>query len=156
MSTHPLSLFFPAQVNEYAARLVAALVSALLSLSVVFDARWLVGVVALGFLARVAWGPRFSLAGRGAVALAARLWSTKLVMGAPKRFAQGIGTLCTLGALLSFAVDKATLAWALSSMVAAFAFLEAALGFCMGCWLYARLQRVGVFPAEACSDCARP
>ncbi len=35
-----------------------------------------------------------------------------------------------------------------------FATLEAAVPFCMGCWVYGRLQAAGVFPADACVDCA--
>jgi hypothetical protein len=45
-------------------------------------------------------------------------------------------------------------AWLLVALVVLFATLEAALGFCMGCWIYARLQRRGLVPADACTDCA--
>ena len=34
------------------------------------------------------------------------------------------------------------------------ALAEAALGFCLGCWMYGRLQRVGLIPDDACVDCA--
>ena len=32
--------------------------------------------------------------------------------------------------------------------------LEASLAFCMGCWIYARLQALGLIAADACTDCA--
>jgi hypothetical protein len=35
-----------------------------------------------------------------------------------------------------------------------FATLEAAVGFCAGCFAYARLQAWGVLPPDACLDCA--
>ena len=38
-------------------------------------------------------------------------------------------------------------------LIVVFATLEASIAFCMGCWVYAQLQRAGVFPPDACVDC---
>ena len=32
--------------------------------------------------------------------------------------------------------------------------LEAALGFCAGCWAFGHLMRLGVIPEETCEACA--
>lgn len=152
-----MALFsFPGTVNERAARLVGAVVATTLAAALVTQAWWVVPFMALGFLLRVGWGPRVSPLGRTAVWLAPRFGAAIPVAGAPKRFAQGIGAACTVTATGLFLAGHATAAWAVVGMVAVFATLEASLGFCMGCWLYARLQALGVFPADACVDCARP
>lgn len=147
---------FPEQVNERAARLVAAVVAFSLGAALLGRLWWVVPAIALGFLLRVGWGPKASPLARAAVGLAGRLWAPRPVYGAPKRFAQGIGALCTAGASLLFAASLASLAWALVGLVVVFASLEAALGFCAGCWLYGRLQETGLIAPDACVDCARP
>ncbi len=150
-----MTLFsFPQQVNERAARVVAGVVALTLSLALVLQLPWLVPPLALGFLLRLGWGPRFSPLARVAMFSAARLWDVRPVTGAPKRFAQGIGALCTLCASALFAAGQDRIAWSLVGLVLLFATLEAALGFCMGCWTYARLQRIGLIPADTCTDCA--
>lgn len=144
---------FPERVNERAARLVATGVVATLALAWLADLPWLVGVLAVGFLLRVGWGPRFSPLARMAMFVSAKLWEVRPVSGAPKRFAQGIGAVFTLAASALFASGMASAGWALLSVMAVFASLEAGLGFCAGCWVYGRLQALGVFPADACVDC---
>ena len=83
---------FPNPVNEKAARVVAAGVAASAALTLATGWLWLVPLIALGFLARVAAGPRFSVLGRLATqVIAPRLGPAKLVPGPPKRFAQAVG-----------------------------------------------------------------
>ena len=150
-----MALFsFPSQVNEHAARLVAATVATAGLVAFFADLRWLVPVLALGFLLRVGWGPRFSLLARTAMALAPRLWEPVPVFGAPKRFAQGVGAVVTVAASVLLFTGLQTAGWALVGVLVVFASLEASVAFCMGCWVYARLQALGVFPPDACVDCA--
>ena len=118
-------LSFPNPVNEKAARVVAGgvLLLGVLTLATGWD--WLLALIALGFLARVLAGPRFSALGQ----LATRLVVAALVFGA---------TLLPdvlLGVLLVFA------------------FGESVVGFCAGCWLFGRLMRLGVIPAQTCEAC---
>ena len=149
-----MSLFsFPSQVNERAARLVAATVAVALGAALVLRAWWVVPLVAAGFLLRVGWGPSVSPLARAAMAVARRFWAPKPVSGAPKRFAQAIGAACTLGATGLFLAGQPTPAWALVGTVVLFATLEATVPFCAGCWIYRRLQGLGVVPADACVDC---
>jgi hypothetical protein len=150
-----MALFsFPERVNERAARLVAAGVATSLGGAWAMGWGWVLPVLGVGFVLRWAWGPRFSPLGRGAVWLASRLWEVRLVAGPPKRFAQGIGAVCLLGASVLLPAGVGWAAWAIAGMVAGFAAMEAALGFCMGCWLYRHLpRREG---SEVCEDCVVP
>lgn len=134
--------------------MVAATVATMLLAALILRAWWVVPVVAAGFLLRVGWGPTVSPLARAAVAVAARLWEPRPVFGAPKRFAQAIGAVCTLGATALFLAQSPVLGWSLVGVVVLFATLEAGFGFCAGCWMYRRLQALGVFPGDVCVDCA--
>ena len=93
---------FPHPVNETAARLVAGMVVALSASIIVFEAYWLLPLLVYGFLARVLTGPTLSPMGlMASKVLAPRLnLPGKLVSGPPKRFAQTIGLLFSLTALI--------------------------------------------------------
>jgi hypothetical protein len=149
-----MSLFsFPSQVNERAARLVASGVVITLAAALLFGAAWLVPLLALGFLLRVGWGPKASPLARIAVAAAGR-FEARLVSGAPKRFAQGIGASFSLAASALLFTGHPRAGWILAGVLLFFATLEAVLGFCAGCFAYARLQAWGLLPPDACVDCA--
>lgn len=150
---------FPETVNDYAARCTAALVVALAVLTIVApppQQTWLAGALVVGFVLRVAGGPRYSPFGRLSVhVLAPRVSAEpKLVAGAPKRFAQSIGLVMSSVALGLYLGGLATAGSIVLSVLVLAALAEAALGFCLGCWIYGRLQRVGIVPEDACVDCA--
>jgi hypothetical protein len=147
-------LKFPNPVNEYAARSVAAMVVLLCTATLVFQSPWLLWLLALGFLARVASGPRFSLFGQVATkVIAPRIGPAKLVPGPPKRFAQGIGATLSVAALIAFYLGASTLSWVLVGLIIVAALLESVLGFCLGCAIFGRLQAIGVIPASVCEAC---
>lgn len=145
----------PPLVNEHAARLVAGATAAALALAWALELRWVVPLVAAGFVVRATVGPRYSLLARAGGAVASRLWRPRLVPAAPKRFAQGIGAAFTVLAsvLLWGSPATASAAWALGGIIVACALLEAGLGFCLGCQVYGRLQRLGWISPEACPAC---
>jgi Domain of unknown function (DUF4395) len=145
---------YPAQLNERAARLTAAFVAVALLLAGLTGSVWLLPVLALGFVLRATAGPRFSPLARLAAALALRFWPVRPVAAAPKRFAQGIGAAVLASASLLAYGGYAATAWGLAGVVALLATLEATLGFCMGCWIYGRLQRNGWLGPAVCVDCA--
>ena len=150
-------LSFPNPVNEVAARLVAAGVVVLCSLVVALGWTWLLAPIAIGFIARVASGPRFSpLALLVTRVIVPRLGvAPRYVAGPPKRFAQGIGAvLATSAAVLAigFGLDGAARVVAAAIVIAAT--LESAFGFCIGCRLFSALMRVGLVPESVCIDCA--
>jgi hypothetical protein len=154
MPTPVLTFTFPGQINEHAARVVATVVTTTLVVAFAFGWWWAVPVLASGFLLRVAWGPRFSVLARFAMAVAKKFWRPRPVTGAPKRFAQGIGATCTVTSTILFATGHTSYAWGVAMLVAFFAFLEAAFAFCMACWLFGRLQALGVIPPDVCTACA--
>jgi Domain of unknown function (DUF4395) len=146
---------FPKLVNEKAARSAAGGVVALCVTYLVTGFRWLLPVLAIGFLLRVAAGPRFSPLGRLAVhVIAPRFGEAKMVPGPPKRFAQGIGATLSVSAVLaSFVFHSTGAAWVLVAMIAVAASLEAFAGICLGCILFAQLMKRGVIPADVCESC---
>ncbi|MEZ5382981.1 MAG: DUF4395 domain-containing protein [Microthrixaceae bacterium] len=158
------SLFsFPNPVNEAAARSVAAGVVALTALILagtalgIDGARWLVIPLALGFWARVLTGPTLSPLGQLATRVVApRLpRAERFVAGAPKRFAQGIGTLLsTLAAVAWLGFGSPGVGVALVAAITVAAFLEAAFAVCLGCIIYGHLASSGVVAAADCPECA--
>jgi hypothetical protein len=147
---------FPNPVNEKAARVVAGGVVMMALAAIAFRFEWLLIVLAAGFLARVATGPRLSPLGQLATRVVApRLGEPKYVPGPPKRFAQAMGlTMSTAAALLYFAAGAETAAWAVTGVLAAAATLESVFALCLGCQVFAVLMRVGVIPEETCERCA--
>ena len=144
---------FPNPVNEKAARVVAGLV-------VLYGAHGALHAVRLaalaarpGFLLRVLSGPRFSPFGLLATKVVApRLGRPKLVPGPPKRFAQGLGLVFSLGAATGVALGATTLGWILVVLLIAAAVLESVFAFCLGCSIFGLLQRAGMIPESV----ARP
>lgn len=150
---------FPETVNDHAARCTAALVVVLAVATMVVPPPAQVGLAAVlvvGFALRVAGGPRYSPFGRLSVhVLAPRVSSEpKLVAGSPKRFAQTIGLVMSSIALALLLSGLSTAGLIVLGVLVVAALAESALGFCLGCWMYAQLQRAGLIPEDSCVDCA--
>ena len=62
----------------------------------------------------------------------------------PHRFAQGLGGVFSLGGTLALAAGLPLLGWALVWVVIALAALNLFVGFCAGCFISYRLNRLGV------------
>jgi hypothetical protein len=146
---------FPNPVNEKAARVVAAGVVLISALALVSGWYWLLILLALGFIARVAAGPRISPLGRLASSvIAPRLGPPKLVPGPPKRFAQTIGaTLTSIGALFVIFGGPESVAVGVLAIMVFFATLESVFGLCVGCRIFNLLMRLGVIPEDVCEEC---
>ncbi|MDQ1395893.1 MAG: hypothetical protein QOG64_1152 [Acidimicrobiaceae bacterium] len=147
---------FPNPVNEVSARLVAGGVMILSIVTFAFRLPWLLIPLAYGFVARVLTGPTLSPWGQVVTrVLTPRLpLADKPVPGPPKRFAQGIGAAITLTALvLHFAFGLTTAAFVVLGLVVVAATLESVFGFCLGCWIFARLMRAGVISEDVCEAC---
>jgi hypothetical protein len=147
---------FPDPVNEVSARLVAAGVVVLCAATLVLDQPMLLLPLAYGFAARVATGPTLSPLGQ----LVTRVVTPRLrvsprpVPGPPKRFAQGIGAALSISALvLHFGFGAAGAADVFVAAILLAATLESALGFCLGCRIFAVLMRIGLVPASVCEAC---
>ena len=146
---------FPAVVNEKAARVVAGGVALIAGTALVTGWLWLSVVLVVGFALRVAAGPRWSPLGRLASGVVApRLGRPKMVPGPPKRFAQTVGLVLTLAASGFLVAGVPLVTEVLLGVLLAFAALEAVVGFCAGCWVFAQLMRLGLIPADVCAACA--
>lgn len=147
---------FPNPVNEVSARLVAAGVVIMSVLALAFQLEWLVVIIALGFIARVATGPSLSILGQVVTRVVTpRLpLAPKPVPGPPKRFAQGIGAAFSIAsAVLLLAFDADLAGWLALAALTAAATLEAAFAFCLGCKIFALLTRLGLIPDSICEAC---
>jgi hypothetical protein len=124
--------------------------------AIAFELEWLLVLIAAGFVARVATGPKLSMLGQFATKVAApRLGEPKYVPGPPKRFAQAMGATMSLTAVgLYFAFDAHTGAWVVTGVLAFAATLESVFALCLGCQLFAVLMRVGLIPQATCEACA--
>jgi hypothetical protein len=147
---------FPDPVNEVSARLVAAGVLAMVVAAIAFNARWMTVLLAYGFVARALTGPKLSPLGQLVTrVITPRLAiEPRLVPGPPKRFAQAIGAAFSVTAfVLTFGFDQWGAAQLVLGLLAVAAFLESALGLCLGCRAFALLMRVGVIPEAVCERC---
>ncbi len=145
---------FPNPVNEKAARVVAGGVVVMAAAMVILGWGWLLIPLTYGFIARVTTGPRFSPLGLFATRIAApRLGEPRLVPGPPKRFAQGVGVVFTVSASVLWILGFPGAARIVVAMLLVAAALEAFVGLCLGCKVFALLMRVGVIPNEVCEEC---
>ena len=146
---------FPETVNEYAARTVATFVLLLALTYLMSENVLILSFMAYGFAARVTTGPSLS---------PLALLATKLIVpamgnpamvcpGPPKRFAQAIGLAFTGIALTCALYRYLDAAYACIVILALFAALEAAIGFCAGCWMFRQLMQRGWIPQEVCDKC---
>src|SRR3954467_4706644 len=129
-------LSFPDPVNEVSARLLAGGGVPLTAAFLLTQWTPLLVVLAYGFIARVLTGPTLSPLGQ----LVTRVVTPRLpveprpVPGPPKRFAQGIGALFSVTALvLTFGFDDWNAAKVVLGLLLVAAFLESAFGYCLGC-----------------------
>ena len=147
---------FPNPVNEISARLVATGVVLLATAIIAFDVRWLTLVLAYGFIARVATGPKLSPLGQLVTrVITPRLGlEPRLVAGPPKRFAQAIGVLFSVTAVvLTYGFGEFGTAQVVLGVLVVAASLEAFAGFCLGCAVFGLLMKTGVIPEEVCERC---
>jgi hypothetical protein len=160
---------FPNPVNDTSARLVAGGVLSMALAIIVLDRLgnheiwWLSIVLAYGFVARVLTGPKLSPLGLlvTRVLTPALRRPAKLVPGPPKRFAQGIGVVFSVSALILGLVLHDYLAGVLVlGALSVAAGLESIFAYCVGCQIFRVLMRVGIVPETVCEECnniwARP
>jgi len=144
---------FPDPVNETAARIVAGGV-VVLATAYLFTL-WLplLLILVYGFLARVLTGPSLSPLGQLATKVVAPHLPAKYCPGPPKRFAQAIGLAFSASGLILTLVGYEQASMAVLSMLVIAASLEAFLGLCLGCKIFALLMKIGLVPQEVCERC---
>jgi hypothetical protein len=77
----------------------------------------------------------------------------RLVPGQPKRFAQGIGLVFSVGASIAWLSGASTVAIVLIAGLTVAASLEAFVGYCLGCAIFGQLMKIGVIPKSVCDEC---
>ena len=112
----------------------------------VLNLPWLAGIVAAVMLSGALIGtPGFGFIYRYALKPANLVQPNVLLDNPePHRFAQGLGGVFMLTGAVSLFANLAILGWGLVWLVAALAALNAFGGFCIGCFVYYWLTRLGV------------
>ena len=148
---------FPHPFNENVARLVSGGVVIMAVATIIFDQPLITLILAYGYIARVAAGPRLSpLAILVSKVIVPKFGvPNKPVAGPPKRFAAVVGGAFSISAAilaLGFGLNGAAYA-VLGGLIFA-AGLESGLGYCLGCKIFGILMKIGVIPESVCDDCA--
>ncbi|MFL0447206.1 DUF4395 domain-containing protein [Corynebacterium xerosis] len=161
-------LTFPDPVNGIAARCTAALVFMLGAAALAANVAAVTGragaggvavilgaLMLVGFVLRVISGPKLSPFGRLSVhVIAPLIGEPQLTSAAPKRFAQGIGVVFAAATLAAVLAGAHGVAAGILAVFLVAVGLEAFAGFCLGCWMYAKLQGAGVIADDSCPECA--
>jgi len=124
-------------INENKARLTAASVFVLTVIFIFFQFKLIPLFLMLDFFVRAFKLGQYSPLNKLSDTLVATFSiKNKPVDQAPKRFAAKIGLLFSLAIAITLAIDLKTLSTILAIILAAFALLESAFGFCAGCYVY--------------------
>ena len=148
---------FPRVVDDVTVRLIAGVVLVLAIAALALHQWWIYAVLAVDFTLRTAFGPKASPVAQGVQRFVRpRVRAAKRpTAGSPKRFAAGIGAALTTGAAALWALGVAAPAVVtIGAVMVVFPALEAILGICVGCKVFAVLMRLGLVPEEICLECA--
>lgn len=154
---------FPAIVDDVTVRLIAGVILGIGAIALVTQQWWVYAVLAADFLARSVVGPQVSPLARFVqrfVRPRVRV-ATRPTAGAPKQFAAAIGAVMTTAATVFLLVDTTVgstgayhVALGIGVVMVVFPALEAFLGLCVGCKVFAVLIRAGWVDESVCLDCA--
>ncbi len=126
-------------------RFSAAITATVMALALIFQQVWLVALQTVVFAIAAFGGLRLSPYGN-----LFRFLKRRLHLGpppavepeGPPRFAQLLGFVVALGALIAFALDAPLVGWVLTGVLVALPALQALTGLCVGCELYLAGQRL--------------
>jgi hypothetical protein len=148
---------FPRVVDDVTVRLVASVVLVLAMVALAFHQWWIYPVLAVDFILRTTFGPNASPVARGVQRFIRPRVSTarRPTAGPPKRFAAGIGAVLTSVATALWVLGIADpVVMTIGFIMVVFPALEAILGLCVGCRVFAVLMKFGVVPEEICLECS--
>ncbi len=138
------------KVDQSALKFNQASIILLLVLAFLFNAAWLVAFVAAVMLVGTLWPE----AGLFKQIYAKGLKPAGLLKPAiidddpqPHLFAQGLGGIFLVLSTAALWLGAPVVGWSLAAMVIVLAALNLFLGFCLGCFIYYQLGRIGVKPA---------
>lgn len=147
--------YYPDVVNENVTRIVASTVVFLGVIAILFPNPYVLGLLLFGFTARLSYGPKFEPFAFFTSRYLVPWLGISFVgtAGPPKRFAQLIGFLFSLSAIVFFNVGY-SLAYKITlATLVFFASLESFLGWCAGCFAFGLLMKLGIIPEEICERC---
>ena len=153
----PSFFSFPHPINASVARAVAAGVVVMAVATIVFDQPWITLLLAYGFIARVAAGPRLSPLAYIVTKFIVPKFKLpyRPVAGPPKRFAATIGIVFSVtAAVLSLGFGLNGAAYIVLGGLIFAAGLESVFGYCLGCRIFGFLIGWGIIPESVCEDCA--
>ena len=138
------------KVDQTALRVNQASIILLLVLAFILNAAWLVAFVAAVMLVGTLWpeaGLFKQIYAKGLKP--AGLLKPNVVDDDPRPhlFAQGLGGIFLVLSAAALWLGAPVVGWALAATVIVLASLNLFLGFCLGCFIYYQLGRVGVKPA---------
>lgn len=146
---------YPTAVDETIARITAGQVVALNSVALVTRQWWLLGLVAADYVVRAAVGPRFSPLARVATLVARHLsLAVRRTAAPPKRFAATVGGTFMITATILGLLGMPTAALVVGGVMVLLPAVESFLGFCVGCYIFAKLMKLGLVPERVCVACA--
>jgi hypothetical protein len=119
-------------------RFGAGVSAVLLIVATITQTPWLVALVLLSIGVSAAFGLRYSIYGAiwRRIVRVAKLGPTEPEHEYPPRFAQVLGSIALVLALVAFAVGATPLGWLFALAVAGLQTLLAVTGYCLGCRLY--------------------
>lgn len=127
-------------IDRNAPRTNQAIVGIGSTLALLASAEWLVALLALQLMLALTLGRRWCLACRlyfGVIQ--PRVGEGELEDARAPRFANRIALTLTGGATAAFVAGLGTVGWVLTGVVASVALFSAISGFCVGCFIYARV-----------------
>lgn len=148
---------FPRVVDDVTVRLIATIVLVLAIAALALHQWWIYAVLAVDFTLRTAFGPKASPLAQGVQRFVRpRVKAPKRpTAGAPKRFAAGVGAALTAVAAALWVLGVAgPVVVTIGAVMIVFPALEAVLGLCVGCKVFAALMKLGIVPEEICLECA--
>lgn len=139
----------PTRVDHTALKVNQASIITLLLLAFLFDWPLLVAFVAAVMLVGSVWPKAglFKWVAQRAESAGLLKPDLREDIPQPHLFAQAVGGLFLLAALIAFWAGAATVGWVLAAIVVILAGVNLFLGFCAGCFMYYQLGRAGIRPS---------
>jgi hypothetical protein len=131
------------RVDYTALKVNQSFIIGLLVLAFLFYQTWLVAFVGLVMLVGTVW-PQAGLFKRIYSDLLKPAGLLKPDTPAPHLFAQGVGAIVLVIAVLAFAAGGVVAGWLLTALVIVLAAINLFAGFCAGCFIYFQLARRGI------------
>lgn len=131
------------RIDEKAVRMNAFLTMLFVILFIYTSHKWIIFFLVLDFLIRGFMDPKYSIMSKASKIILYSIGTRpQTVDAAPKIFAAKIGCICCLAMavlyLLSFKLAAHIIGW----LLIVFAFPEAAMGYCVGCKIYALICKL--------------